>query len=72
MKIEKEYQPDDSEAIRLLDKLIKERQEHFLHALSESVESSLLSHLKNDIDFLTEKRNEISERVLKANIGEHN
>ncbi len=66
-----EYQADDNEALRLLSKLIKERQEHFLHALSESAESSLLSHLKNDIDFLTEKRNEINERILKENIEEH-
>lgn len=49
-----------SNLVLMLDKLIDEREEHFLHALSESSEQSLLAHLKNDIDFLKEKRTQLS------------
>ena len=66
---DKIYSPEDKEALKLLNKLIKEREDHFLHALSESAESSLLSHLKNDIDFLKEKREEIRNRVFNIETG---
>lgn len=50
---------DLSDTVELLDKLIREREEHFQHALSESAEQSLITHLKNDIDFLKEKRQDM-------------
>lgn len=50
--------------IELLNKLIAEREEHFQHALSESAEQSLIAHLKNDIDFLKEKRVKLLPELL--------
>jgi hypothetical protein len=50
---------NETNSIQLLNKLIDEREDHFLHALSESAEQTLISHLKNDIDFLKEKRSEL-------------
>ena len=48
----------------LLNKLISEREEHFQHALSESAEQSLIAHLKNDIEFLKQKRNQLQEELF--------
>ena len=49
--------------ITLLNKLIAEREEHFQHALSESAEQAIILHLKNDIDFLKEKRKNLFNEV---------
>lgn len=69
LNFEKISSPEDKEALKLLNRLIREREDHFLHALSESAESTLLSHLKNDIDFLKEKREEVRSRVVNMEAG---
>ncbi|MEP7170882.1 MAG: hypothetical protein ABI855_16050 [Bacteroidota bacterium] len=52
--------------IDLLNKLIAAREEHFQHALCESAEQTLIAHLKNDIDFLKEKRKQLLQEMILA------
>lgn len=49
--------------IELLNKLIEQREEHFIHSLCENSEQSIISHLKSDIDFLKEKRKQLVQEI---------
>lgn len=56
---------DTEHTIELLNKLIADREEHFQHALSDCAEQSLIAHLKNDIEFLKEKRKKLREEIVQ-------
>jgi hypothetical protein len=51
--------------LELLSKLIADREEYFQKALCESAEKTLIYTLKNDIDFLKEKRTQLLEESMK-------
>jgi hypothetical protein len=54
---------EQNNSIQLLDRLIDERREHFLHALPECAQQNLLMRLKKEIDFLVEKRNQLLKSI---------
>lgn len=56
---------EEQDELSLLNKLIAERENHFQHALSEAADHSLLFHLKKDLDFLKEKREELITLIKK-------
>jgi hypothetical protein len=45
-----------------LDEMIANKENFFCHALIESMDSHVLFHLKNDLDFLKEKRAELAQQ----------
>jgi hypothetical protein len=57
---------EENENLALLNKLIAERENHFQHALSEAADSHLLYHLKKDLDFLKEKREELKRNISNS------
>ncbi|MEP7264535.1 MAG: hypothetical protein ABI772_08555 [Bacteroidota bacterium] len=49
-----------------MNKLIAERENHFHHALSEAADHHVLTHLKGDLDFLSEKRDQLRSHIKNA------
>jgi hypothetical protein len=58
--------------LELLSKLIADREEYFQKALCESAEKTLIYNLKNDLDFLKEKRTQLLEESMNKNQGHLN
>jgi hypothetical protein len=60
---------EEQDNLSLLNKLIAERENHFQRALSEAADYHLLNHLKKDLDFLKEKREELKRSLNNSSAG---
>lgn len=54
--------------LKQIDILIKQKEEAFQKALTNNVESSILTYMKKDIDLFREKRAEIFSKVKKSTL----